>query len=480
MILTSFLIFLAGFLAVGIYACRVSRSTQKDYYLAEQSVAPWLVGLSAVATNNSGYMFIGVIGYTYTAGLAAVWLMIGWILGDFLGSLFIHKRLHQATVRTGEQSYVGVLSRWQRVDMPMLRLAASLLALVFLLAYASAQLVAGSKALAVTLNWPSYLGAVLGAGMVLIYCLAGGIRASIWTDAAQAFVMVIAMGLLLITALEHLGGLGGALQALQQVPGYLALTPDEAFLPGWPGALLLLTGWLFAGLSVVGQPHIMVRFMTLENKGGMARARQWYYGWFIVFYAMATAVGMLTRVLLPDSASFDAELALPTISLQLLPPVLVGLILAGIFAATISTADSLVLACSAIVVCDLQRNRNRLYLAKVVTLLVTLGALGWALVNRQSVFNLVVMAWSTLACAFVPLLVLLAFRQKVSQITALILMVVGVSVALAWRYAGLHGSLYEGLPAICIALAIYPFCRYWFPPRFEFAKHAATPASSPS
>ena len=125
MILSSFLFFLAGFTAIGLWSWRTSRATQKDYYLAEQSVAPWLVGLSAVATNNSGYMFIGVIGYTYTTGLAAVWLMVGWILGDFLGSTFIHRRLYQATLRTGEHSYLGVLSRWQGQAMPVLRLCAS-------------------------------------------------------------------------------------------------------------------------------------------------------------------------------------------------------------------------------------------------------------------------------------------------------------------------------------------------------------------
>lgn len=467
MILASFLIFLAGFTAIGLWSWRTSRGTQKDYYLAEHSVAPWLVGLSAVATNNSGYMFIGVIGYTYTTGLAAVWLMLGWILGDFLGSMFIHRRLHQATLRTGEHSYLGVLSKWQGTAMPAFRFCASLLALIFLMAYASAQLVAGSKALFVLLDWPAYMGALVGAGIVVAYCMAGGIRASIWTDAAQAFVMVFAMGILLWTAFATLGGVGAAVQQLKAVPGYLSPTPDQAFLPGWAGALLLLVGWLFAGVSVVGQPHVMVRFMALRGGNAMTRARVWYYAWFVIFYCMATAVGMLTRILLPDSASFDAELALPTLALELLPPVLVGLILAGIFAATISTADSLVLACSSIVVCDLRRDTRNLRLAKWATLGVTAGALVWALVNRQSVFSLVVMSWSTLAAAFVPLLILLALGRTFSQAVALSVMGCGVAVALLWRIAGLHQSLYEGFPAICIALLLFPVFKRLLPGRGE-------------
>lgn len=95
--IATFIIFLVIFAIIGISSSKLSRQTKEDYYLASNKVKPWLVGLSAVATNNSGYMFIGVIGYTYTTGLASIWLMIGWIVGDFLASLYVHKRLRIAT-----------------------------------------------------------------------------------------------------------------------------------------------------------------------------------------------------------------------------------------------------------------------------------------------------------------------------------------------------------------------------------------------
>ena len=151
----SFAGFLLAFTLIGMASVWKSRGTRHDYYLADSSVRPWLVGLSAVATNNSGYMFIGVIGYTYVTGLAAIWLMVGWILGDFLGSMFVHARLRQATATSGEVSYAGVLSHWYGSDNARLQRLIGLLSLVFLLAYASAQLVAGSKALQVLLGWPS-------------------------------------------------------------------------------------------------------------------------------------------------------------------------------------------------------------------------------------------------------------------------------------------------------------------------------------
>lgn len=452
MILFSFLLCLAIFAGIGLASSKLSRKTTDDYYLASQSIKPWLVGLSAVATNNSGYMFIGVIGYTYSSGVEAFWLMIGWLVGDFVGSHFIHKPLRMAANKTGENSFSAVIASWQGSKMLTLQRSLAIISFVFLMAYAAAQLVAGSKALNVLLGWPTYAGAIVGAILIVAYCFAGGIRASIWTDAAQSMVMVCAMALLLVISLINIGGIGSAWSDLNAIPDYLNIMPEANFLPGVWGLLLFIIGWGFAGFSVVGQPHVMVRFMALENESQMVRARAWYYGWFTVFYFMATAVGMLARILLPDTQSFDAELALPTMALNLLDPWFAGLVLAGIFAATMSTADSLVLSSSAVISNDLFTKPKSLLIAKVSTLVVTFGALLWALGNTQSVFSLVVMAWSALGSVFAPILLALVFGLKIKQSHALIMFAIGLVTSLVWRQLGWHTQVYEGLPAITLAL----------------------------
>ena len=445
----TFVAFLLIFVAIGVSSASRSAGTKKDYYLASGTIQPWLVGLSAVATNNSGYMFIGVIGYTYVTGLATIWMMAGWILGDYLASLYVHKRLRQATRVTAQVSYAGVLSNWYGQNHSALQRLIGLISLAFLLTYAAAQLVAGSKALYVLLDWPLWSGAVAGAVIVCVYCIAGGIRASIWTDAAQSIVMVLAMGVLLIVAVVNLGGPADALTQLRTIPDYMNWFPQDLVVPGVMGGILFILGWLFAGFSVIGQPHIMVRFMTLSEAGKMNQARVWYYVSFIVFYAMATAVGMLSRLYLPDMGAFDAELALPSIALELLPAPMVGVILAGIFAATMSTADSLVLSCSAALSHDiLPHNIERTNLLKISTVGVTAVALLLALMNNQSVFSLVIMAWSGLASAFAPLLLALSMGMRPSQRVSIIAVIVGLLVALVWRLAGLHNALYEGLPGI--------------------------------
>lgn len=454
--ITSFIFFLLLFTLIGIASAFQSQGTKEDYYLASGTVKPWLVGLSAVATNNSGYMFIGVIGYTYVTGLASIWLMLGWIAGDFLASLYIHARLRRATEESAEVSYAGVLSHWQGGDGMLLQRVIGLLSLVFLLTYASAQLVAGSKALHVLFDWPLWSGAVMGAVLVAAYCFSGGIRASIWTDAAQSVVMILAMFVMLWVATQSLGGIDATLSQMHQVDGFMDWYPRDLALPGIAGGVLFAVSWLFAGLSVIGQPHIMVRFMTLNDTGNMRRAKLWYYMWFILFYSCATGVGMLSRVYLSDTGSFDAELALPTMALELLPPVLVGLVLAGIFAATMSTADSLILSCSSAITHDLLPHKvEKPLLLKLATIGITAAALGLALMNNQSVFNMVIMAWSGLASAFAPLLIVLALGARPGERLSIVAVFVGFVTALLWRMADLSSSVYEGLPGIFAGLLVF-------------------------
>jgi len=453
--LASFTAFLSIFFVIGLASVFKSRHTKKDYYLAGQSLGPLSCGLSAVATNNSGYMFIGVIGYTYQVGLASIWLLIGWIAGDFLASLFIHKRLRIATTETGEVSFSAVLAKWQGQDMLIWRKLAGLLTLIFLGAYAAAQIAAGSKALEGTLGWNQSAGAWIAAGMIIFYSAAGGIRATIWTDVAQSLVMLLAMAMLVIIGFLEMGGPDKVMQAWQAIPHYLDLSPQGQVIPSLLGLLLFAAGWLVAGLSVIGQPHIMIRFMALNNTNDFSAARCYYYGFFILFYALATAAGMLSRLYFPDLSQLDPEMALPIMAAQLLHPMFVGLFLAGIFAATLSTADSLILSCSSVITHDFMPKKiERPYIIKLNTALVTSIALLIALYGSNSVFDLVIMSWAVMGVAFAPLLILLAINRTVTQILAVSIMLIGVSTSLLWRYLDYNLITYEGLPGIALALTV--------------------------
>ncbi len=453
----SFLFFLLIFVIIGVSSTLKSKKSNSDYLLAGHDIPPWLAALSAVATNNSGYMFIGLIGFTYTTGLQSIWIMFGWIFGDLIMARFVHRKLRETTESRKLLSFGGVLSRWHGTDFRKLRLLVGLITVTFLGIYAAAQFKAGSKALHVLFGWDYSSGAIIGAVIVFAYCLSGGIRASIWTDAAQSFVMILAMGLLFYIGVDRVGGIGLFIEKLNDVtPNYMSVKPTGLPLDNYMGVILFVLGWMFAGFGVIGQPHIMIRFMTIDDSKHMKKTQYYYYSFYICFTLLTYGVGLLSRLLLPATANFDAELALPTLSQILLPEVLIGVVLAGLFSATMSTADSQILSCSAAVTRDIiPKEKDTLLITKLTTAFVTIAALFVALYGGQNVFDLVVLSWSVLAASFGPLLFLYTLDLKVSELTAILMIVNGVVVTLFWRMTGLGETMYEVAPGIAAGMITY-------------------------
>ncbi len=452
----SFAFFLLVFIVVGVLSTIKNKHTNTDYLLADHSVKPWLVALSAIATTNSGFMFIGMIGYTYNYGLSSIWLMIGWIFGDFVASLLIHKKLRVTAENEKVLSFAGAISKWGNFNYKKLRAYFGVITVIFLSIYAAAQLNAGSKALHVLFGWDYKVGAIMGAIIVLLYCFAGGIRASIWTDAAQSFVMVFAMALLCVVSVVEIGGISDLASKTANISeNYISLFPQNLEMGSFIGPLLFITGWFFAGFGVVGQPHIMVRFMAMDNPNNIGRVRAYYYSFYAIFYVLTILVGVAARLLLPDVNNFDAELALPTLAGSLLPEILVGLILAGLFAATMSTADSQILSCTAAITCDFSEKNASYLVTKLATVGITLLALIVALYGSQSVFSLVLIAWSALAVSFAPLLLIYVFGGEPTEKLAIIISVSGVLVMLAWKHFGLDKYIYEIAPGIMAGILVY-------------------------
>ncbi|UXP33393.1 sodium/proline symporter [Reichenbachiella agarivorans] len=442
------------FAGIGVSSSLRKQNNTKDYLLAGQDVQPWLVALSAVATNNSGYMFIGMIGYTYVAGLESIWLMVGWIIGDFVGSMLVYGKLRDLSAKYGILSFGSLIAYHDGKVIKSIRLLSGLISFVFLSTYAAAQFSAGGKALAATLHWDQSVGIVAGAILVVVYCFSGGIRASIWTDAAQSIVMFIAMGTLLYYAIDDMGGLNETLVRLKSVEvGYMSLFKPELSLSA---SILIAVGWLFAGFGVVGQPHIMVRYMTLDHPKNIRKVRVYYYSWFTGFYALAIGVGLLSRIVLSDKGSFDPELALPLMSMHLLPDYLVGVMLAGIFAATISTADSLIISCTSSLSNDIfPQFKHNYRVSKIFTILITLFAVGISLLGNKSVFEIVIYAWAVLGTVFGPVITLRMLHKKVDANTTLAMMISAAVVTLGWNFLGWSSIVYEMMPGILTGFLVY-------------------------
>lgn len=459
-VIITFLLFLSLFVIIGVLSVIKSKNSTSDYLVANRNIPPWLASLSAAATNTSGYMFIGLIGYTYKFGISSIWVTVGWITGDFIIWKLIYKKLRRESSHSSINTIPGFIGQTKNGKNKLVIFIAGLITLLFLGTYASAQLVAGGKALHVLFNWDYKTGSIIGAIIVFLYCFAGGIRASIWTDAAQALVMIISMAFLLGSAIIVVGNPVTLLHKLKEInPMLVHLFPKETLL-GIPPYLL---GWFAAGIGVAGQPHMLIRIFSIDSEKNIPKAMRTYFSWYIPFSIAAVGVGLYARVLLDNPATFDAELALPVLSMQLMPKVFVGMILAGLFAATMSTADSQILSSGAALTQDMfpQFGKTRLR-TKMGTLFIVSMALLIAITGREnkSVFQIVIMAWSALGAIFGPLIILRSLRQFIPPFLSILMMALSLITVLLWRFLfKLNGAVYEILPGLLVSFAVYGIYR---------------------
>ncbi|MGB3639845.1 MAG: sodium/proline symporter [Rivularia sp. (in: cyanobacteria)] len=454
----TFIGFMLLFTAVGIYSATQKQNNTTDYLLAGRSVNPWLTALSAMSTGQSGFLFMGQVGYAYQRGISSIWLSIGWAIGDYIAWWLFFKRLREISEETQTETVSGFLGQ-NTNGARLITVISALITIGFLSAYAAAQLVAGSKALSAVFNWNYSVGIIIGTIIVVLYCFSGGIRASIWTDSIQAIIMIGSLLLLLVVSIVKCGGFNGVLTQLAEIdPALVNLSPANLPL----GFIPFFIGWAVAGFGVVGQPHIMVRAMAIDDARNIAKARniKIIAGTIAAFASLG--VGLTGRVLLPELLTTDQELTLPLLSLELLPVALVGLMLAGIFSATMSTADSQILSCSAALTQDVFPQFAHSYkIVKLGTLTVTAMVFVIALFGSQSVFFLVTFAWSALASALGPLFIVRALQLPINKIVAVTMMIVGISTALIWSTnPELSKLVYEVLPGMTAGILVYLIA--WF------------------
>lgn len=454
LIAAAFIGFLGFIVLIGIYSATYRQNTTADYILASRCVSPWLTALSAMSTGQSGLLFLGQVGFAYKIGISSIWLVIGWAIGDYLAWLFFFKKLRQISEETASDTVSAFLSqnfsgaRW-------ISIISSVIIIAFLGSYAASQLIAGGKALSVVFGWDN------SQIIVMIYCFSGGVRAEIWTDAAQGIVMIGSLLLLLTVAIANCGGLGELWTKLALIDTQLVnFSPKNLPL----GFLPFLIGWIVAGFGVVGQPHILIRAMAIDSPKSINQALNIKTACGLINSFSAIGIGLTARILLPELISAgDPELALPYLAQELLPDIFVGIMLSGVFAATMSSADSQILCCSAALTQDIfPQFANSYKIVKLGTLTVTMIVLSIALVGDKNVFLLVTFCWSALASALGPLLILRVYKIQVNTFTAILMMGVGIATAMIWNLTlGLSSIIYEVLPGMASGIFIYWLTRFF-------------------
>ncbi len=467
LILFSFLLFMGIFAGVGIASMWVKKDTTDDYLVAGRGMHPALAALSAVSTWNSGYMFIGFIGFIFLQGYSAIWIALVSTIGQLVAWIWLYKYIQKEGNERNLRSLSSLVS--SKTGAPEAKLAA-VLSVFFLAIYAAAQLTAGGVALNSMLKWSEIIGILIGFVLVVAYCYAGGIRASIWTDAAQSSVMIIGSTILCIVALGQVGGLGGLHDTLSSIDADMVnIYPSGLTF----GASLWVAAFFLGGLGVAGQPQVVSRVMTLKDDSDRKQAMVWFFVWQTPFIALMFLIGLACRAIFDGViAPEDAQTGLPELA-QSLNPILGGVILASIFAATMSTADSQVLACTAAITDDIKPEWNQDHgKTKKVTLAIAALATGISLVGQlfpgfgDSVFALVVFAVYGLGGIFVPLILIRMMGYEPDSKHTISMMVAALLGVLVWTIASVlfangdwPGGVFPSVPGMGAAFAVhFAFC----------------------
>jgi len=478
LILLSFLLFMGIFAGVGLASMRVKKDTTDDYLVAGRGMHPALAALSAVSTWNSGYMFIGFIGFIFLSGYSALWISLVSTIGQLVAWIWLYKYIQKEGRERNLRSLSSLVS--SKTGAPEAKIAAAL-SVFFLSIYAAAQLTAGGVALKSMLGWSEITGILIGFVLVVAYCYAGGIRASIWTDAAQSCVMIVGSTILCVVALGEVGGLSGLHNTLADInPNMVNVFPSGLKF----GVTLWIAAFFLGGLGVAGQPQVVSRIMTLKDDRDRKQAMVWFFVWQTPFIALMFLIGLACRAIFPEMLAEDAETGLPKLA-QSLNPILGGVILASIFAATMSTADSQVLACTAAITDDVKPEWSQDHgKTKKVTLVVAAFATSISLVGQQfpgfgdSVFALVVFAVYGLGGIFVPLILIRMIGYEPDSQHTISMMIAALLGVLIWTVLGLGEHIFPSVPGMGAAFAVHfafcwkrdlsnpnPFGRYGVPTR---------------
>jgi len=427
---------------IGILASRRIKGLS-DYYVGGKNVGFWAVSFSARATGESGWLLLGLTGMGAIAGVSAYWVVLGELLGVGLSWFFMAKPFKRLTDSYGAITVPDYLEGRFKPKTHLLRSVAATALSVFVIIYVSAQIDTTGKAFESLLDMNYFLGAVIGFVIVLSYIFIGGFLAAVWSDVFQGLMMFFGLMLLPIVAWMSLESGSAFVSGLEAIdPGLLNIwgTSDNPWIN-----LFTILGFAMIGLGFLGSPQIYVRFISVKNEAELNKGRWVALAFTLLTDTAAVTIGLLGRYLFTEAGQdpqamlgVGAENILIMLVEDLFPLILIGLYIAIVLSAIMSTIDSLLVVASSAITRDFYQKifhpeipDNKLArLSRVVTLGMALIALGLAMTVAvlspdRTIFWFVIFGWSGIAATFCPVIILSLFWQAYSEKGAIASMVTG-------------------------------------------------------
>ncbi|WP_373036743.1 sodium/proline symporter PutP [Sulfurimonas sp.] len=454
-VLISFSIYMLLMVGIGFYFY-FKTDDLSDYILGGRGLGPGVTALSAGASDMSGWLLLGLPGMMYSQGIVGSWIAVGLLIGAYLNWHYVARPLRVYTHYLNDSITIpDYFSNRFEENGNSLRVVTAVVILVFYTLYTSSGLVGGAKLFEATFGLDYTDALLIGSVIIVSYTFLGGYNAVSWTDFIQGILMMLALVVTPIVVIIDIGGINEALLIIERVKeANLSLFHGSSIV-----AIISLLAW---GLGYFGQPHILVRFMSIRHEDEMQRAKHIGMTWMGISILGSLSVGFFgfAYVVANGVALEDSEKIFITLSQLLFNPWIAGFLLAAILAAIMSTIDSQLLVSSSVLTRDIYHaiikkdasDKELVWVGRSTVVIIALIALYISTDRNSSVLELVSYAWAGFGASFGPLVILSLYHKGITKHGAIAGMVTGALVVIVYKQ--LEGGifdLYELLPGFVLA-----------------------------
>ncbi|PAQ13630.1 sodium/proline symporter [Bacillaceae bacterium SAOS 7] len=467
--LTVFTLYFGFLFLIGYMAYRRTKNFS-DYILGGRELGPFVGGISTGASDMSGWLLLGLPGSIYLGGISGIWLAIGLAIGAYINWQFVGKRIRVFTqVANNSQTLPDFFENRFRDRSKSLRIISSLFILIFFAFYISAGLVGGAILFEQTFGIPYTTALWVGSSVIVLYTCIGGFFAVAWTDFIQGILMFLALLIVPIVTFYHLGGWSDTIAQT----GTISIDHLNIFAGTTTLGIISLLAW---GLGYFGQPHVIVRFMSMTSSRDITIGRSVYTIWNVLGLFGAIFTGFVGIAYFADAPLANPETVFIELAQVLFNPWITGLLLVAILSAIMSTISSQLLISATALSEDLYKGLFRknasqkelLWIIRIGILAISLFAILLALNPNSSVLSLVGYAWAGFGAVFGPAILLTIFWKGTTKNGVLAGMIVGGVTVILWSLLSTPPVGADGVK-LAQSEAVIPFYLYELLPGFVFS-----------
>jgi len=411
----------------------------------------WVTALSAQASDMSGWLLMGLPGAIYLGGMGKTWIATGLFIGTVLNWKLVSARLRLYTEKTNAITLPCFFEARFKDPTGLLRIVSAIIILIFFAIYASSGLVATGLLFESTFNVKYHVAVIIGGFVIIAYTFLGGFLAVCWTDLLQGALMVFAIVIVPVLTYHTVGGVEAISKAMASKDISSSLMPQGQNLSV---CILMIISSMAWGLGYFGQPHILVRFMSIKSIEKIRKSMTIAIIWVFLSLSGAVIVGFIGIAMFENLSGGEEEKVFIYMIRDLFNPWFGGILLAAIFSAIMSTIDSQLLVSSSALSEDFYckairkeaSEREIVLVGRGCVVIISIIALIMALDRDNTILGIVSYAWGGFGAAFGPLVLFALFSRKTTWQSALAGMVTGTVVLVLWKRIGLSDTMYEIVP----------------------------------